>query len=114
MKLTFIQPASFAADWRRLGLTDEDLQALEADLMERPNVGPVMKGTGGLRKMRFAPPSANRGKSGAMRVCYVVFYAAASCYLLVIFPKNELPNLSDADKARWRNWIAAKRREHEK
>jgi hypothetical protein len=72
-----------------------------------------MKGTGGLRKMRFAPSSANRGKSGAVRVCYVIFVAAASCYLLAIFPKNEQPNLSADDKKRWRKWITAKRSEHE-
>src|ERR1700722_15565615 len=113
MKLTFIQPSSFVTDWRRLGLTDEDLQALETELMERPSAGPVMKGTGGLRKVRFAPPSANRGKSGAMRVCYIMFSSAGCCYLLAIFPKNEQANLSDADKAMWRKWIAARRKEHE-
>jgi hypothetical protein len=113
MKLTFIQPASFVADWRRLGLTDEDLQSLEAEIMERPHAGAVMPGTGGLRKVRFAPPSMNRGKSGATRVCYIVLMEAACCYLLVIFPKNEQPNLSDADKAAWRKWISAKRKEYD-
>ena len=111
MKFTFVQPASFVSDWRRLGLTDADLQALEAEIMDRPSVGAVLRGAGGLRKMRFAPRSQHVGKSGATRVCYVVFERAARCYLLIIFPKNEQSNLSAADKARWRSWIAAKHKE---
>jgi hypothetical protein len=114
MKLTFIQPQSFVTDWKRLGLNDEDLQALEGELLDRSTAGVVMKGTGGLRKMRFAPPSANRGKSGATRVCYIVFAPSGSCYLLMIFSKSDQANLSGADKAAWRKWIAAKRKEQEK
>jgi hypothetical protein len=111
VELTFIQPTSFASEWRRYGLTDEDLQALEIEIMRRPESGAVMIGTGGLRKMRFAPPSWNRGKSGGLRVCYVVFVEAAQCYLLSMFQKNEMANLSDADKREWRQWIEAKRKE---
>ena len=105
MRMTFVQPAPFVKVWRRLALTDEDLQALEAQIMEQPQAGAVMRGTGGMRKTRFAPPSWNRGKSGATRVCYVCFTKAAACYLLAIYPKNEKENLSDRERADYRNFI---------
>lgn len=111
MRFTFIQPMSFAAEWKRLGLTDLDLQALETAIMENPEVGDVVRGTGGMRKMRFAPPSWNRGKSGATRVCYVAFAKVAECYLTMIFPKNEKANLTAAEAAAWRNWITRRRKE---
>ena len=112
MTLTFAQPASFVAEWRRLRLTDEDLSALESQIMERPQAGAVMSGTGGLRKIRFAPPSWHRGKSGSTRVCYVVFAEAAYCYLLMIFAKNEQANLSRAQKQRAHQVIADLRARH--
>lgn len=111
VRYTFIQPASFSSDWARLGLTDDDLRALENEVMARPDAGAVMAGTGGLRKVRYAPPSWRTGKSGALRVCYVVFPNFGVCYLVALFPKNERANLSAADKAMWRRWITQRRKE---
>lgn len=37
-------------------------------LLKDPESGPVMEGTGGIRKVRF--PLENKGKSGSVRVCY--------------------------------------------
>jgi hypothetical protein len=87
------------------------LSVLETAIMENPQAGEVMRGTAGMRKMRFAPPSWNRGKSGATRVCYVVFARISECYLTMIFPKNEKANLTAAEAAAWHNWIARKRKE---
>src|SRR5947209_1726201 len=109
MRLTFIQFAPFVVAWRRLRLTDEDLQALESQIMESPEAGNVMAGTGGVRKIRFAPPSWRRGKSGASRVCYVYFSSVAQCYLLTMFTKAQKPNLSAADKAAIRDWVVQAR-----
>ena len=105
VRLTFIQPASFAADWSRLGLTDEDLRALENSLMDRPEAGRSIVGTGGLRKSRFAPPLRHTGKSGAMRVGYLWLHQPARIYLLIIFPKNEKADLSAAERKYFRKWI---------
>jgi hypothetical protein len=57
MKLTIAQVSAFVAEWRKLRLTDEDLAALEKMIMDHPDAGAVMAGTGGIRKLRFAPPS---------------------------------------------------------
>lgn len=70
MTLTFVQLSAFADDWRRNRLSDGDLRELESVLLARPEAGSVMGGTGGLRKLRFAPPSRHAGKRGAFRVIY--------------------------------------------
>lgn len=98
--LTFIQTAMFVAQFRRLRLTDEDLQQLEKMLIENPEGGKVMARTGGVRKIRFAPPSRRTGKSGALRVCYAWFPAYGTVGLYLIYPKNEKDTLtSDDEKA---------------
>ncbi len=99
MRLAFLQVEGFVADWRRLKLTDEDLQALEALIEKRPEAGVVMQGTGGLRKVRFAPPSWHTGKSGATRVCYIYVVKAEACAFVAIFAKNEKSNLNARDRA---------------
>lgn len=81
--------------------------------MEKPDGGAAMSGTGGIRKLRFAPPSMNTGKSGATRVCYAIIFADI-CYLFTIFAKNEMPNLSAADKAALRTLIGDIRKRHTK
>ena len=53
-----------------------------------------MSNTGGIRKMRFAPPSRGSGKSGAYRVCYLYVPARHIVYFVLIFPKSEQPNLT--------------------
>src|SRR5437660_11987800 len=107
MRFTFIQPPGFAGEWKRLRLNDDDLRSLENAIADNPAVGPVMRGAGGLRKMRFAPPSRHAGKSGAMRVCYACFERHGAVYLLAVFAKNERANLTAADRAYFRAYIEA-------
>lgn len=54
--------------WDALGVNDDDLRRLEFDIMMKHDKYPVIQGTGGLRKARFA--FEHRGKSGSVRVCY--------------------------------------------
>jgi hypothetical protein len=100
VKLTLAQTATFASLWKHARLDDNDLRALERQVMENPLFGTVMRNTGGVRKVRFAPPSRGSGKSGAYRVCYLYFPAHEIVYFVLIFPKSEQPNLtSEQEKA---------------
>jgi hypothetical protein len=56
-----------------------------------------MRGTGGLRKIRFVGPGAGRGKSGTYRVCYAYFPKYGTVVLAVVFGKAEKDNLTGAD-----------------
>ena len=95
-KRTFIEVPLFTKRWKEIGLSDEDLLALQIMLLKNPESGPVMEGTGGIRKVRFA--LENRGKSGSVRVCYTDFAEYEVTYLITAFTKNEQANLSDEEK----------------
>jgi hypothetical protein len=92
--LRFVQFPTFLRDWERLRLGDEALRALERELIDSPDKAPVIEQTGGLRKLRFAPPGSGRGKSGAYRVCYAYFPAYGTIALFVVFGKDERSDLS--------------------
>ena len=95
MKRKFVMMPVFDKQWREMGLDDNDLQCLQAQLLENPQIGNAIKGTGKLRKMRFALPG--RGKSGSSRVLYVDFVLAETIYLIFAYPKNEKDNLTDSE-----------------
>jgi mRNA-degrading endonuclease RelE of RelBE toxin-antitoxin system len=55
-------------------LTDAEYAALQSALIADPEAGPVIPGSGGVRKLRWAAPG--RGKRGGYRVIYYVLRPA--------------------------------------
>ncbi len=96
MTRTFIEVPIFTRRWKEIGLGDEELQTLQIMLLKDPESGPVLEGTGGIRKVRF--PLENRGKSGSVRVCYTDFAEYEVTYLITAFEKKEQENLSNEEK----------------
>jgi hypothetical protein len=86
----------FDKRWKEMGLDDDDLRELQDVLLVNPEAGPVMKGTGGLRKLRIA--FQNKGKSGSGRVAYVDFAFYETLYLITAYPKNEKDNLTKVER----------------
>lgn len=72
------------------------MRRLQKELLQNPKTGDVIRGTGRLRKMRFA--FEHRGKSGSTRVCYVDFEIKEVIYLLAVFAKNEQENLTKEER----------------
>ena len=97
MVRTFIEVPLFTKRWKEIGLNGDELLALQIMLLKDPESGPVMEGTGGIRKVRF--PVANRGKSHSIRVCYTDFAEYEVTYLITAFEKKEQENLTDAEKS---------------
>ena len=71
-----------------------------------------MKGTGGIRKIRF--PLDYRGKRGSVRVCYVDFAEYDVIYLLTAFTKDKQANLTSAEKGILRQMVKSLREESRK
>lgn len=73
-------------------LTDEQYAALQAYLVDRPDAGDVIRGSGGLRKIRWG--AASRGKRGGTRTVY--FWAKPQDQILMffLFAKNEQEDLT--------------------
>jgi hypothetical protein len=79
-------------------LTDSDLTALQAAILDGPNRYPIVSGTGGLRKIRFARPRAGRGKSGSYRACYACFLDDGVIVLAMVYGKGEQADLTMAQR----------------
>jgi hypothetical protein len=86
-------------------MSDVDLRSLEAAILADPLNAPVMPGTGGLRKMRFASQTSSSGKSGGVRVCYAYFAEFGLVYLCAVFPKNVKANLSKTEANEYRQLL---------
>jgi mRNA-degrading endonuclease RelE of RelBE toxin-antitoxin system len=67
-------------------LSDEQYAELQLALIGNPELGPVIAGTGGVRKMRSAAPG--RGKRGGYRVIYYVRRPKGIIWMLTMYPKN--------------------------
>lgn len=105
--LHFVEYPAFSSDWSELGLdVEEDLLALQLMIMANPKGPPIIKGTGGLRKLRFAPNRWNCGKSGAARVCYVYFEDHWTVVLFLAYGKGAKETLTAEEKKLIKNEIA--------
>jgi len=76
----------------RLLLSDEEYRRLQAALVARPSLGVLIKGSGGLRKARWAP--AHKGKSGSVRVIYYWAITRDQILMLLIYSKTERDDLT--------------------
>jgi len=65
--MVFIETSIFTTAIERF-LPDESYRMLQSVLMLRPDAGSVIRGSGGLRKIRWSLPGS--GKRGALRVIY--------------------------------------------
>jgi hypothetical protein len=72
--------------------SDDELREIQSTLIDNPKAGDVIRGGGGLRKLRVALPG--RGKRSGARVIYVYVDAQARCYLVLAYPKNVMEDLS--------------------
>jgi hypothetical protein len=73
-------------------LTDEEYRKLQVVLANRPSVGDLIKGSGGLRKIRWS--LAGRGKRGGLRVIYYWAVHHEQILMLLAYPKNERDDLT--------------------
>ena len=96
MEREFILLPEFDRQWAKLGFNDDDLIRLQEEIKKDPNLGTVIVGTGGIRKMRFA--FKGRGKSGSARILYIDILVTEKVLLLGAYAKNEQETLSDKEK----------------
>lgn len=98
--LSFIETKAFTRFWQKLKLTDDDLLLVQILIMCHPTGPPVIAGSGGVRKIRFSPFSAPKGKSGALRLCYAYFERHHTVALGIVYPKGVQEDLSAAELQR--------------
>ncbi len=75
-------------------LDDEEYRRLQLYLVLRPDAGPIIVGSGGIRKVRW--PSRGGGKSRGVRVIYYWAVGSGKLLMLSIYAKNEQSDLTPA------------------
>jgi hypothetical protein len=84
-------------------LSDAEYRALQLALFLRPQQGAVIRGSGGLRKIRWGAGST--GKRGGVRIIYYWEPSAATFHCLFIYQKNVQGDLTAAQVQRLRRFV---------
>lgn len=92
----FVESKVFYRRVRELSL--ELLTAIQTGLVENPERGTTVEGTGGARKARVADPKQRRGKSGSYRYLYLYLPHVGRVHLLYLYGKGEQGDLSPEQK----------------
>jgi mRNA-degrading endonuclease RelE of RelBE toxin-antitoxin system len=74
-------------------LSPEDHRQLQISLLQRPDQGDLIKGSGGLRELRWG--GSGRGKRGGIRVIYYLWHGDTA-FMLTAYPKNMQTDLTPA------------------
>jgi len=97
MNLNIIRLENFTKEAKRLykkyKKLPDDLQVLVQELNQNPRVGIDLGAN--CYKIRLANSSIPTGKSGGFRVVYYYYNGDLDLYLLSIFSKRDMENISD-------------------
>lgn len=77
-------------------LFPKDFENFLKKLVENPEIGKLIVGTGGVRKIRLK--SSSKGKSSGFRVCYFNDSKREELFLILIYQKNEQDDLTMQEK----------------
>ncbi|MDQ6957766.1 MAG: type II toxin-antitoxin system RelE/ParE family toxin [Mariprofundaceae bacterium] len=73
-------------------MNDETYAAFQSDLAGHPDMGAIIPGSGGIRKVRIA--AKGHGKRGGARVIYYWAVSESQIFMLLAYAKNERENLT--------------------
>jgi mRNA-degrading endonuclease RelE of RelBE toxin-antitoxin system len=77
-------------------VSENDVEEFKKKLVENPDQGDPISGTGGVRKTRLK--SISKGKRGGFRVCYYDDCEREELFLILIYAKNEKEDLTQEEK----------------
>ena len=73
-------------------ISDDEYRLLQTHLVNRPDVGKIMPGSGGLRKLRWS--AGGHGKRSGIRIIYYWFVSEDIILFLYAYPKSERDDLT--------------------
>jgi hypothetical protein len=100
--MEIVETSVFTRQIRGL-LKDDDYKELQARLVANPWAGAVIRGSGGLRKIRWA--IKGRGKSGGIRVIYYYVVPDDRLFMLAAYSKGAKEDLTDKEVAALRKLV---------
>ena len=100
--VVFIETSTFTNQLPR-HLDDDSYAALQAFLSVHPEAGDPIRGTSGIRKIRWTMPG--RGKRGGSRIIYYWLAEQDHIYLLTVYAKGVKDDLTAAEREAWRKAV---------
>ena len=91
--MVIVETSVFTKQVQKL-LSQESYRLLQLDLAKRPDLGTIIPGSGGLRKVRWG--FQGQGKRGGVRVIYYWAVSDEHLLMLLMYPKNVQDNLPQA------------------
>ncbi len=86
--IRFIETSVFTRHVIEL-MADAEYSRLQAALVLQPELGDLIPGTGGLRKVRWGEQARGRGKRGGVRVIYYWYQSESLIYFLLAYSKGQ-------------------------
>jgi hypothetical protein len=97
MEATFVELLPFRRH-REDYLTDDEYRELQIELMQNPEAGDVIRGTGGLRKVRFGDARRGKGKRGGLRVIDYYWVKGPLFWMFTLYDKEEAEDLPSKER----------------
>ena len=72
-------------------LDDDEYSDLQRFLMQNPEAGAIVRGSGGVRKLRWRRQGT--GKRGGLRLIYFVRYQPNEFWMLTLYSKRQQQNV---------------------
>ncbi|MGI4788537.1 MAG: toxin [Janthinobacterium lividum] len=98
MTLGFIETQKFMQIREIYFAGDASYSALQQTLLSTPEIGDVMSGCGGLRKMRWPDPRRGKGKRGGLRVIYLYVQEVQIILFLSVYDKDKADDLTALER----------------
>lgn len=92
-------------------LDDDDYREIQLQLVEDPEAGDLLPGTGGFRKLRWRDRRRGKGKRGGLRIVYYYFAADRRIWFVALYGKDEVADLSPDEKRLLKAAIAEETRQ---
>ena len=107
--MEFFEAPAFTRHLARY-MDDEQYRTLQNVLANTPELGDLMPGTGGFRKLRWADARRGKGRRGGLRVIYYWFDGRNQIWLMTVYDKNEAADLTPDQKRSLKAAIEAEKR----
>ena len=103
LEITVLQLPKFKAEATEL-IGADGIEALAVYLVDHPDAGDVIPGSGGVRKLRWA--AKGKGKRGGARIIYLYVVVASRIYLMRCYAKSVKTDLTADEKKQLRQIVA--------
>jgi hypothetical protein len=111
MHRTFIYSSLFLKRLEGQGDSGDKCRQIENEILNNPEVGDIVAGTGGVRKFRVSDANRGKGKRGGIRVFFLDLSHVAKTHILFLLYKGEAADLNENERKAIRELVLVLKKE---